>query len=240
MLFADGVACRLASEFGAKLVDVATAAGIQLLTDCANGQCGTCTAQLVAGEVELDDYDKAVLPDDDRDAGPVLPCVCRLKNSCVIELPYSSAEAVAEEAPPIGARVVSVKSVASETVHLCLDAGHPIDFEPGQYVRLRPRGTDVWRAYSMANRPGEQVLDFFIRLVPNGAFSQWLSAAAPGDVVELSTPHGSFFLRDEDRPRLFVAGGTASLPFCPCCAAWTERERCSAAGHKQSRPILVS
>jgi benzoate/toluate 1,2-dioxygenase reductase subunit len=56
-------------------------------------------------------------------------------------------------------------------------------------------------------------LEFFIRSVPGGAFSQWLAGAKVGDAVELSAPHGTFFLRDEDRPRLFVAGGTGVAPF---------------------------
>jgi 3-phenylpropionate/trans-cinnamate dioxygenase ferredoxin reductase subunit/benzoate/toluate 1,2-dioxygenase reductase subunit len=61
--------------------------------------------------------------------------------------------------------------------------------------------------------PGTDRLQFFVRLVPGGAFSQWLAGAKPGDQVELSAPHGSFFLRHEDRPRLFVAGGTGVAPF---------------------------
>ena len=55
--------------------------------------------------------------------------------------------------------------------------------------------------------PGTDLLQFYVRLVPGGAFSDWLASAKAGDAVELSAPHGTFFLRDEDRPRLFVAGG---------------------------------
>jgi benzoate/toluate 1,2-dioxygenase reductase subunit len=62
LLFADGVSQRLAVPCGGKLMDAAHEAGLNLLTDCSNGQCGTCTAQLVSGSVELDDYDSAVLP----------------------------------------------------------------------------------------------------------------------------------------------------------------------------------
>jgi 3-phenylpropionate/trans-cinnamate dioxygenase ferredoxin reductase subunit/benzoate/toluate 1,2-dioxygenase reductase subunit len=86
-------------------------------------------------------------------------------------------------------------------------------FEPGQYVRITPDGADFHRSYSMANVPGSDRLQFFVRLVPGGAFSEWLATARAGDKVELSAPHGTFFLRDEDRPRLFVAGGTGIAPF---------------------------
>jgi 3-phenylpropionate/trans-cinnamate dioxygenase ferredoxin reductase subunit/benzoate/toluate 1,2-dioxygenase reductase subunit len=213
LLFADGVSHRLAVPCGGKLIDSAAEAGLNLLTDCSNGQCGTCTAQLVSGSVELDDYDTAVLPDDDRASGSVLPCVCRVNGACAIEFPYDSTEALSEEPAPIAAQVVAVEQVASETVRLEVQVPQQVAFEPGQYVRIQPTGTDVSRSYSMANVPGTDRLQFFIRLVPGGAFSQWLAGAKAGDAVELSAPHGSFFLREEDRPRLFVAGGTGVAPF---------------------------
>lgn len=213
LLFADGVSHRLSVPCGGKLIEAAGEAGLNLLTDCSNGQCGTCTAQLVSGQVEMDDYDSAVLPDDDRDSGSVLPCVCRVHTACAIEFPYDSTEALADEPEPIGATVTAVEQVASETVRLEVQVPDALVFEPGQYVRIQPPGADFHRSYSMANVPGSDRLQFFIRLVPDGAFSQWLATAQVGDPLELSTPHGTFFLRDEDRPRLFVAGGTGVAPF---------------------------
>lgn len=213
LLFSDGVAHRLDVPCGKKIVEAASEAGLNLLTDCSNGQCGTCTAQLLSGTVEMDDYDTAVLPDDDRDAGTVLPCVCRVTSPCAVEFPYESSEALAEEAPPIPGEVVAVRQIASETMLLEVSIPEGIQFEPGQYVRIHPDGMDFHRSYSMANVPGSNHLEFFVRLVPGGAFSGWLATAKPGDKVELSVPHGTFFLRDEDRPRLFVAGGTGVAPF---------------------------
>ncbi len=223
LLFADGVSHRLAVPMGGKLIESAAEAGINLLTDCSNGQCGTCTARLVSGIVEMDDYDHAVLPDTDRASGTVLPCVCRVRGACAIELPYDATEALVEEPAPISAEVTSVEQVATETVRLELKVPEAVVFEPGQYVRIQPVGADFHRSYSMANVPGSTRLQFFIRLVSGGAFSQWLSNAKPGDRVELSTPHGTFFLRDEDRPRLFVAGGTGVAPFLSMLRAMAAR-----------------
>lgn len=223
LLFADGVAHRLSVPCGGRLIEAASEAGLNLLTDCSNGQCGTCTAQLVSGAVELDDYDTAVLPDDDRATGVVLPCVCRVSSPCAIEFPYDSAEALSEEPPPIPAEVVAIEQVASETMRLEVQVAEQVAFEPGQYVRIQPEGTDISRSYSMANVPGADRLQFFIRIVPDGAFSKWLATAQVGDKVELSAPHGSFFLRDEDRPRLFVAGGTGVAPFLSMLRSLAER-----------------
>jgi 3-phenylpropionate/trans-cinnamate dioxygenase ferredoxin reductase subunit/benzoate/toluate 1,2-dioxygenase reductase subunit len=220
LLFADGVSQRIAVPCGGKLIEAAQEAGLNLLTDCSNGQCGTCTAQLVSGSVDLDDYDSAVLTDADRASGTVLPCVCRASGPCAIELPYDSSEAMSEEPAPVVAQVTAVEQVASETVRLEVQLPEAVAFEPGQYVRITPAGADFHRSYSMANVPGTDRLQFFIRLVPGGAFSEWLAGAKPGDAVELSAPHGTFFLRQEDRPRLFVAGGTGVAPSCRCCAPW--------------------
>jgi len=225
LLFSDGVAHRLEVPCGKKIVEAASEAGLHLLTDCSNGQCGTCTAQLLSGAVEMEDYDASVLPDEDRDSGAVLPCVCRVTGACAVEFPYESAEALAEEAPPIPGEVVAVRQVASETVLLEVSIPEGVQFEPGQYVRIQPEGTEIARSYSMANVPGSHHLEFFIRLVPDGAFSNWLASAKAGDKVELSVPHGTFFLRDEERPRLFVAGGTGVAPFLSMLRSMSEKAR---------------
>lgn len=225
LLFADGISYRLDVPCGEKLVEAATEAGLNLLTDCSNGQCGTCTAQLLSGQVSMDDYDPSVLPDDDRETGTVLPCVCRVMTPCAVEFPYDSSEALAEEAPPLPGEVVSVSQVAAEIIRLEIAIDEELVFEPGQYVRIQPEGSDIARSYSMANPSGSKQLEFFIRLVPGGAFSGWLEQAKAGDKVELSTPHGTFFLRDEARPRLFVAGGSGMAPFLSMLRGMSESAR---------------
>lgn len=223
LLFSDGVSHRLAVPCGGKLIEAATEADMNLLTDCSNGQCGTCTAQLVSGTVDLDEYDRAVLPDEDRASGTVLPCVCRVSTPCAIELPYDSTEALSEEPAPIAAEVTAVEQVATEIVRLEVRIPEAVVFEPGQYVRITPEGADFHRSYSMANVPGTDRLQFFVRLVDGGAFSTWLAGTKAGDKVELSAPHGTFFLRDEDRPRLFVAGGTGVAPFLSMLRSMVDR-----------------
>ncbi|GAA5235450.1 2Fe-2S iron-sulfur cluster binding domain-containing protein [Verticiella sediminum] len=225
LLFADGVSCRLAVARGAKLIDAAAAAGLNLLTDCANGQCGTCTAQLLSGTVQMDDYDPSVLPDDDRAAGVVLPCVCRASAPCAVAFPYDASEALAEEAPPIPGEVLALERTAPDIVRLELAIDEALAFEPGQYVRIQPQGMAIARSYSMANPPGSDRLEFFIRLVAGGAFSSWLAGARANDRVALSAPHGTFFLRDEPRPRLFVAGGSGMAPFLSMLRAMSPAAR---------------
>ena len=213
LLFADGVTQRLTVPIGIMLFEATTSAGLNLLTDCANGKCGTCTAQLVSGSVNLEEYDSAVLTDEDRAEGAVLPCICRVTAPCAIEFPYDSSEAMTDEPSPLTATVISAEQVAADIIRLEVQVDDEVNFEPGQYVHIRPMGSSITRSYSMSNVPGINQLEFFIRLVEGGEFSQWLVGAKAGDLLELSRPRGTFFLRDEDRPRLFVAGGTGIAPF---------------------------
>lgn len=220
LLFSDGVSHRLQAEGGARLTEVAAAEGLTLLTDCSHGQCGTCLAQLCSGHLALGDYDRSVLSDDDLASGSILPCVAHVDGSCVVELPYESSEACQDEPEPLRGRVVGITPVAEETVRLEVDVDEDVCFEAGQYVRMRPPGREDWRSYSMANASGARHLDFYVRLVPGGVFSDWLAKeAAVGDVLELSAPRGSFFLRREERPRLMVAGGTGLAPFLAMLSA---------------------
>ena len=83
-----------------------------------------------------------------------------------------------------------------------------MDFLPGQYARLSIPGTDSWRSYSFANRPGNQ-LQFLIRLLPDGVMSNYIRERCQvGDELLLEAPLGAFYLRHVTRPLVLVAGGT--------------------------------
>ncbi len=214
LLFSDGAARTIDAEVGQSIVSAAEAASLTLFTDCCNGQCGTCSASLVSGSIDMGAYDRAILPDADREGGAILACVSRVTGPCVIELPYDVSDAEAQEQPPISGRVIAVDNVAEETIRLEIQPDAVLSFQSGQYVRIRAGQEGDWRSYSMANPSGSTTLVFYIRTVRSGLFSTWLTErAAIGDVVQISHPHGSFFLRDELRPRLFMAGGTGLAPF---------------------------
>lgn len=213
-LFADGVSAQMEAQPGELLTEIAKRNGLTLFSDCNIGQCGTCTAKLISGSVDLDQYDSAVLPDDDRADGAILTCVARLKGACVVEFQYDSADASVAEIAPFAGTVAAITPVAEEIWQLEVDIDAPLDFMPGQYLRIRTTPEAPWRSYSMANAPGATRLSFYIRLVPNGAFSTWLqNGAKAGDRIELDGPRGHFFLMDEVRPRLFIAGGSGLAPF---------------------------
>ena len=78
----------------------------------------------------------------------------------------------------------------------------------------------VFRAYSMANTPGEDLLRFTIRIatpppgadVPPGVASSYIFGLKSGDNVTLHGPYGYFLVRDTDRELCFIAGGAGMAP----------------------------
>ncbi|MBV7485818.1 2Fe-2S iron-sulfur cluster binding domain-containing protein [Bordetella sp. BOR01] len=212
LIFSDGESRRFDAEPGAGLVPAAEQAGYHLLADCGEGNCGTCMASLLSGSVSLGEYDRYTLVDEDRASGAILPCVSSLDGPCVIEFPYEFSECMAAQAAPARGCIAGVQRVAAQTLRLDVTLEQAPDFLPGQYVHLGPPQADWTRAFSMANAPGADCLSFYVRELDNGRFSGWLGQVDIGQEISVGAPRGAFFLRDEARPRLFVAGGTGLAP----------------------------
>jgi len=85
-----------------------------------------------------------------------------------------------------------------------------LGYRPGQFAQLRVPGAESWRSYSFTHADGSGAeAEFLIRLLPQGAMSDWLrDGAKPGDRVKLRAPKGDFYLRGTARPVVLVAGGT--------------------------------
>ncbi len=80
----------------------------------------------------------------------------------------------------------------------------------------------VYRAYSLANPPGERSeLRFTVRIAappmgdldaPPGVGSSYLFHLKPGDRVTLTGPYGDFFVQKTDREVCFIGGGAGMAP----------------------------
>jgi len=82
----------------------------------------------------------------------------------------------------------------------------------------------IFRAYSMANYPGEKGL---VKLnvayrdtpppkdmsLPPGKASSYIFNLKPGDKVMVSGPYGEFFIKETDREMLYIGGGAGMAPF---------------------------
>jgi benzoate/toluate 1,2-dioxygenase reductase subunit len=109
---------------------------------------------------------------------------------------------------------VEAHNDAAIVLHLDVDSTIPApDFLPGQYVNIDVPGSGQSRSYSFSTAPGDRRIGFLIKKIPGGVMSGWLQTAAVGRSLNLTGPLGSFYLRNDDRPLLFLAGGTGLAPF---------------------------
>lgn len=73
--------------------------------------------------------------------------------------------------------------------------GSSVDFTPGMFAMLTyndpQTGEKVSRAFSMANSPPSDSLQFFISLI-GGKLTSKLAVAKIGDVYQISAPYGQF------------------------------------------------
>ena len=70
-------------EEGDYLLEAAEDAGIEMISDCRNGSCGTC-ATTAEGEVEWATTDHC-LSDEQVAEGLILTCICRVKGPLMLE-----------------------------------------------------------------------------------------------------------------------------------------------------------
>jgi len=212
--FEDGVTRFIDCKAGEKVLDAAFRAKINLPMDCSDGVCGTCKCRAESGSYDLgDDYIDDALTEDEKNTGLVLTCQMVPRSDCVIAVPTTSTSCKTGQSQ-FGATLskVELHNDAAVVLELDVDASAPV-FLPGQYVNIGVPGSGQHRSYSFSSAPGESKISFLIKKIPGGAMSRWLETAQPGDKLDLHGPLGSFYLRNVQRPLLFLAGGTGLAPF---------------------------
>jgi ferredoxin-NADP reductase/MOSC domain-containing protein YiiM/ferredoxin len=87
---------------------------------------------------------------------------------------------------------------------------------PGQYVVLRlPRtdGAPLIRSYSISGPLSTEGYRISVKIEPNGAAGKYLSEHIhAGDVLEVSSPRGSFTLQSRERPVVLLSAGIGATP----------------------------
>jgi ferredoxin-NADP reductase/ferredoxin len=224
LVTADGQESRLQCDGSTTLLEAAEDAGLMLKASCESGGCGACSAVLRDGRVEMGDHDPNVIEVPEGEGG-ILLCRSFPRGDCRVELPYDQSKIVV--GPPVrhDAEITALDRVADGVMRLTLtlqpgeDGSSSADFESGQFIRIvvpgSPPGREVRRAYSPANVSNwDGELEFYIRLLPGGAMSDYLSERATvGDVLVVSGADGEFVLAENGlRPRWFLAGGTGLSP----------------------------
>ncbi len=214
--FEDGVTRFIDCKAGEKVLDAAFRNRINLPMDCSDGVCGTCKCRAESGVYDLgSDYIEDALSEDEAGEGLVLTCQMVPSSDCVLSVPTTSfACKTGQQSFAATVAGITPHNDAAIVLELDVDAAAqaPV-FLPGQYVNIDVPGSGLTRSYSFSSAPGERRIGFLIKKIPGGVMSSWLARARTGDRLDITGPLGSFYLRNDERPLLMLAGGTGLAPF---------------------------
>jgi ferredoxin-NADP reductase/MOSC domain-containing protein YiiM len=88
---------------------------------------------------------------------------------------------------------------------------------PGQYVvlRLRPNGSGppLFRSYSLSGPLSTERYRISVKIEPGGKAGTYLQGQVrPGDVLDVSSPRGSFVLQSSEQPVVLLSAGIGATP----------------------------
>jgi len=196
------------------ILDAAERAGLMLPYSCRDGICGTCKARLTSGSVEHGFYADSALTEEERAQGYFLMCCSSATTDLVVDAP-SEELGFAPSPVKMSCMVSRIEWPADDVaiVQLGLPAGVTFRFRAGQYVEIM-LNNGLRRSFSIANAPHDTAtIELHIRRVDNGHFTPRLfGQLEKGALLTVEGPKGGFFLRDEHRPVILVAGGTGFAP----------------------------
>ena len=200
------------------LLGAALNAGFSLPYGCRNGACGACKGKVLAGSVDYGTHQESALTHEDKLKGLALFCCAKATSDLTIEVKEVGA---AKDIPikTLPCRIERMEKLADDVMALWLKlpSNERLQFLPGQYLDFLLKDGKR-RSFSLANSPEEDsLLELHIRHVPGGQFTDHVFGAMKAkDIMRISGPYGSFFLRDGEesaaKPAIFLAGGTGFAP----------------------------
>lgn len=195
------------------ILDAALRQGISFPYGCRSGACGNCLGKVVSGEVAYPEGLPVSLSEEDHQEGQALFCSAVANSSLEIEVAEIPDNEIAVQTLP--ARVTSLQKLSHDVMEmkLTLPEGKRLQFHAGQYIEFLLRDNKK-RAFSLANSPtNDTTLELHIRLVEGGQFTTHVfEEMKEKALVRIHGPLGTFFVRDTDRPLIFIAGGTGFAP----------------------------
>lgn len=203
-----------AADPATSILDAARGHGIILEYSCRTGRCGICKASVTRGETRVLRSEAESLSAADAAQGMILTCCRAAAGDVTLDIePLDRLAGIEIKTMP--SRIVSIERSAPDIIKVVLKTppASPMRFLAGQYIDVIAEG--VRRSYSLANAPrADGLLELIVKRYPGGVLSgYWFERAAPGDLLRIEGPFGTFFLR-EDGPTniVFLATGTGIAP----------------------------
>ncbi len=205
------------AEEGQTVLEALLAHGIGFAYSCQAGNCGTCRCELVSGDIMEREYSEHALSADERGRGIILACRSQVWGDVVVRR-LDAESFIVHPSRVLRCRVADVTALTHDILRLRMDivSGGPFTFSAGQFASLEfAFAPGAVRDYSMASRPDEKQLEFHIRVMPspNSVSGRLAAALKPGDMVKVSGPLGTSYLRIRHAgAMLCVAGGSGLAP----------------------------
>ena len=172
---------------------------------CKNGVCQSCLMK--ASDGELPEASQKGLTDQQKKMGYFLACSCMPENDLSVYKDNGEEK--------IEGEIKEISSLNESVIKLRLKSN--LKYYPGQFVNLW-RDDAVVRSYSLASVPSlDDELEFHVRYVENGQFSDWLKQSAKQkDSIKIQGPLGRCFYsysdEGKDQPILLAGIGTGLAP----------------------------
>jgi CDP-4-dehydro-6-deoxyglucose reductase/ferredoxin-NAD(P)+ reductase (naphthalene dioxygenase ferredoxin-specific) len=196
------------------ILDAALDAGLSFPFGCQSGNCGACKSLLVTGEVTMKGYSEFALSDEEKARGLILACRAVPRAACEVAW-LEEDDLIVHPRRLLGCKVVALDDATHDIKRIRLEivSGGPFDFSAGQFASVTFEGCPP-RDYSMANVPGDPILEFHVRRTAGGATSAHVAERLEvGDSVRVEGPFGPTNLRESHRgPIIAVAGGSGMAP----------------------------
>jgi CDP-4-dehydro-6-deoxyglucose reductase, E3 len=196
------------------LLDAALDASLNLPHSCKGGNCGSCRARLLHGEIDYPNGRPLGLSEAEAAEGFVLMCQARARSDLSIETYEITTpdRAVIKRLP---ARIERALPLSHDVMglYLRLPAAEEFCFEAGQYIDVMLSGGRR-RSFSIASPPHDsRLLELHVRRVVGGEFSESLfEDGARSSLLRIEGPLGQFRYRPGIAPMLLLGGGTGLAP----------------------------
>jgi CDP-4-dehydro-6-deoxyglucose reductase/ferredoxin-NAD(P)+ reductase (naphthalene dioxygenase ferredoxin-specific) len=203
------------AQDGETILDALLRNGVGFAYSCQAGNCGTCKCEYVSGEIFELEYSEHALSPAERARNVILACRTQVWGDAHIRR-LSAEEFVMHPSRIMQCRVTELSPLAHDVfrLRLTIESGGPFTFSAGQFAKLQfAFAPDAPRDYSMANAPHEAGLEFHFRTTPGGVSERIPREVRVGDLVRVSGPFGTAYLREQHTgPILAIAGGTGLAP----------------------------
>ncbi len=243
---------RLSAPVGGKLLGALADNGIFVSSACGGaGTCGQCKVTLLEGGGDILPTERSHINKKQARDGMRLSCQVAVKQDMKIEVPPEVFETKKWHCTvrsnrnvatfikelvlelPAGENVnfkaggfiqIEVPPHVVEYQGFDVEEEYRADWDKYDIWRFKSTVTEpVFRAYSMANYPGEKgIIMLNVRIAtppprspegtPPGKVSSYIFNLKPGDKCTISGPFGEFFIRETDAEMIYIGGGAGMAP----------------------------